>query len=625
MSQRENSLPVGLILFVILLIALPYVLLLLAGRPGAVSADEAVVRLGTIGPIAGPPPRLGLSPQVSRWMLLLAGLGLGIGLGLGLALVFLGKGAVKRDMPADARFRLLALLGAVSLVAYGLNFLLPFPLFRYYSVQLISMGVIAVRDASVALSVTGATVALFLIYGLAYNLCRGQDNRRLWAIVLVGGLLFAMTNLFVAPITSLDVYDYIALGRITGVHGGNPYVRSAGDYPFDPFMAYASWQEATSPYGPLWETLVGILCRLVGDRLLTNLLAFKGLALAGYLISVLLIAAILRRTAPERALAGTLLFAWNPLVLLEAMANAHNDSLMTALLLGAFWVLASRLSHAPQDQAPEPSSDRRFWSWVNGSGALILLGAAVLLKLIPLLLFPLFLLFLVAEEGGWRRRIGLSLLLIAPVFLIVIEYYRIFWHWPEIVNVFGQRLGMFRMSVASAIKEILQQYVDEGAQAPVGLLLAAFTLAYLVILGRAACALKMLPLRGPLVGIGPFLCGRRQVAEKRAWDVLVEAGLSILLLYLLLGNFWFWPWYLIMPIALLALAGNERLFLPLLLAACVGEVSHVGWNFVWYWWGVSWDTLYQMDMLIVFFMIVPALVVYAINLRRQVAVQADSG
>ncbi len=553
-----------------------------------------------------------------RWELLLAGLGLGIGMGLGLALAFIGRGAVKRDMPANARFSLLVLLGAVSLVTYGLNFLLPFPLFRYYSVRLGGMGLIAVRDAGIALSVTAATVALFLSYGLAYALCRGQDSRRLWVIVLVGGVLFAITNLFVFPITSLDVYDYIALGRITGVHGGNPYVRSAGDYPLDPFMAYASWQEATSPYGPLWETLVGILCRLVGNRLLTNLLVFKGLALAGFLISVFLIAAILRRTAPERALAGTLLFAWNPLVLLEAMANAHNDPLVAALLLGAFWVLASHLNRTLQDKAQEPSSDRRFWSWVNGCGALIILGAAVLVKLIPLLFLPLFLLFLLAEEGGWWRRIGLSLLLIAPMFLIAIEYYRIFWHWPEIVNVFGQRLGMFRMSIASATKEILQQYVDEAtAQVLVRPLLAVFTLAYLVVLGRAAYALKMLPRRGPLAGVSRFLFGRRQVEGKRAWDVLVEASLSILLLYLLLGNFWFWPWYLIMPIALLALAGNERLFLPLLLAACVGEVSHVGWNFVWYWWGVSWDTLYQMDMLIVFFMVVPALVVYAINLRRK--------
>lgn len=618
MSKHGSSPSIGPILLIFSLVVLPYILLVLCGWPGAVSVDNAMLRLGVLEAIGKPPPHLGLSTQTIRWQLLLAGLEMGMGLGLGLTLAAHGRDAAKQDMPTNTRFRLLIFLGAGSLAAYGLNFLLPFPLLRYYSVQLGTMGMIAIRDASIALAVTVATIALFLFYGLAYTLCRGQDNRRLWAPVLVGGLFFAIVTLLVFPISSLDVYDYIALGRITGVHGGNPYIQSASDYPFDPFMGYASWQEATSPYGPLWETLTGILCHMAGNRLLTNLLVFKGLALAGYLTSMLLIAAILRRVAPQRALAGTLLFAWNPLVLLEAMPNAHNDPLAVALLLGAFGVLSLRLKHTQHDETPEPSSDERFWKRVSGGLALIVLGAAALVKLIPLLFFPLFLLFLLADEKGWRQRVGIGLLLIVPVLLLAIEYYRPFWHWPEVVSVFGRRLGMFRMSVASATKEALQRYVGEDrAKVLVRPLLAMFALAYLLTLGRAAHALRMLPQRGPLAMAGRFLFGCQQTAEKRAWDTLVGASFSVFLLYLLLGNFWFWPWYLILPIALLALAGDERFFVPLLLAACAGEISHVGWNFVWYWWGISWDTLYQMDVLVVLSMIVPPLVVYVINLRRR--------
>ena len=54
----------------------------------------------------------------------------------------------------------------------------------------------------------------------------------------------------------------------------------------------------------------------------------KGVALVSYFVCVLFIAAILQRVAPKRALAGTLLFAWNPLILLEGVANGHNDLLM---------------------------------------------------------------------------------------------------------------------------------------------------------------------------------------------------------------------------------------------------------------------------------------------------------
>jgi hypothetical protein len=88
--------------------------------------------------------------------------------------------------------------------------------------------------------------------------------------------------------------------------------------------------------------------------------------------------------------------------------------------------------------------------------------------------------------------------------------------------------------------------------------------------------------------------------------------LAVFMLYLLLANFWFWPWYLIWPIALLSLSSDKRLLIPLALASCAGELSHVGWNFVWYWWGISWDTLYRLEEIVVVCMYAPALLWYAI-------------
>ncbi len=619
MSQhRWVSLCLGV--FLLVLILLPYLLVALAGWPGAVLPTDAMQRFGISGDIAVLSPVWTATELIylTRLTLLSAGVGLGIALGLALALgVLTERGGVGECLSPSARLRLLVVMGALSAVLYWLNFLVPFPLRRYYGMALHTMGVIAGRNAGIALSLTVATLALFLLYGMAYRLCRGQDDRRLWGIVLLGGLIFAVIALLMFPASSLDVYDYIARGRITAVHGGNPYVQPSREYAFDPFMGYGSWQDATSPYGPLWETLVGILCRLAGNRLLPNLLAFKGLALIGYMASVLLIAAIVRRVAPERALSGTLLFAWNPLVLFEGLSNAHNDLLVVALLLGAIWILTLHLGQARRAEMPETSSDERFWERMYAGAALILLTAAILVKLIPLLFLPLFLLIFLAEEEGWWRRVGIGVLLVIPLLLLAIEYYSIFWHWPEVANTVLRQAAMFRMSIPSVTKEALQQYVGEAkAQVLVRPFLAAFALAYLVMLGRAAYALKGLPQRGPLAAVGCFLLGRGQAAGKRPWDILSGGCLGIFVLYLLLGNFWFWPWYLILPIALLALAGDERLFMPLLLAACAGEVSHVGWNFVWYWWGVSWDTLYQMDALVVFFMVVPALVVYAINARK---------
>ncbi len=47
-----------------------------------------------------------------------------------------------------------------------------------------------------------------------------------------------------------------------------------------------------------------------------------------------LIAAILRRLAPDRLLAGVVLFLWNPVVLYETIGQGHNDVAML------FWMAA---------------------------------------------------------------------------------------------------------------------------------------------------------------------------------------------------------------------------------------------------------------------------------------------
>ena len=568
-----------------------------------------------------------MPPYLVWWNLLSSGLSLGIALGIGLTAVLLkNKNGADSSIAIPARFRLLAVLGTTSLAIYGLYFLLLFPLHRYYNLKQVSLGGVAERHAGVALGTTAATLALFLLYYLAYRLCRGQNDRRLWVILLLGVLLFALVTFFVCIITTLDPYDYIARGRITGVHGGNPYVQVPNDYPADPFMEHIAWRNATSAYGPLWEVLSGLISRCAGDRLWPNVLAYKGLALVSYLLSTLMIAATLRRVAPDHALSGTLLFAWNPLVLLEGLANAHNDLLMVALLLSAFWVL----SQTHQTSTEESTSNKRTWGLVYGGLALVLLGMAVLVKFVPILLFPPFLLYLLVRERCWQRQLGLGLLLLIPVALVFVQCYYIFWQWPDVANTLVRRVDMFRMSIASVTKEALQQHIDnEVAQALASWpFLVAFVLSYLIVLGRTTYALRKTPppegegeslasRRGFLRAVGRFLLGRWEIGQKRPWDILVGACFSIFLLYLLLANFWFWPWYLTWPIALLALSGDERTVVPLTLAGCAGEVSHVGWNFVWYWLGISWDTLYQVDALVVFFMVVPALLAYAIPKHRE--------
>jgi len=687
-TKPRWPLPAGL-LIALVLFGLPLALALWIGWPGVAPLALDGTTAGPLHPLIIPPaPPAGLPPDLILWILLSGGLSLGFALGAWPLVLWFGRvSGIESNMPR-LRSHLLAVLGLASLLAYVLNFLLPFPLERYYNLALVSMGRIADYDAGVALATTAATVALFLLYGLACWLCRGQSARGLWMVVLVGAMLLALVNFFVVSATSTDVYDNVVRGRITGVYNGNPYVVAPADYPFEPFTEYISWDDATSAYGPLWETLGAFLGRLAGDRLWPNVLAQKLLALAGYLLSTALIAAILRRIAPDRALAGTLLFAWNPLVLMEGPANAHNDLLMIALFLGAFWFLIQRtraVAASSSVNAPRPPSLGEQPAQDLGRGgerdllyggvALILLTAAVLVKFVPALFFPFFLLYLLVPERTWRRRLGLGVLLLVPAALLVVQYYAVFWEWPAVVDTFARRAEMFRMSIPSAAVDALRPNVGEEAamSAVREPFLWAFVLCYLGVLVRAALALarsrppcvgrtpwarkppsfvgrgwgrvgcwpRFHPHPGPLPhkDHGPAQPGREPAAKGvyfrkrlgkigrilfgeinkgRPIDVLLRACLITLLLYLLLANFWFWPWYLVWPFALLALLGDERLLIPLILAGCAGELAHVAWNFLWYWWGITWDTTYQMDVLIVFGLTAPALLAYMVlGLRRR--------
>jgi hypothetical protein len=201
--------------------------------------------------------------------------------------------------------------------------------------------------------------------------------------------------------------------------------------------------------------LSGLIGRFAGDSLWANVLAYKGLAWMGYLLSTILVASILRRISPARALSGTILFAWNPLVLMEGVANLHNDMLMIALLLGGIWAL-SRVREEWRAVGATVGGGQKL---IFGLMGMILLTASILIKFIPLLFLPFIFLYLLSTIDGNRRKIGIGLLLIVPILLLSFYYFRIFWEWPQITAAFIRRIEMFRMSLSSLTKEVLQVFL----------------------------------------------------------------------------------------------------------------------------------------------------------------------
>ncbi|HRN67265.1 MAG TPA: hypothetical protein PLD89_03995 [Promineifilum sp.] len=181
-------------------------------------------------------------------------------------------------------------------------------------------------------------VAQFALLIIAFRRAEHEGvGARPLLFILAGGLLLALPLLWAYPVNATDIFGYVIRGRIAGVYGESPFLVPAATFVGDPFMPLVGeWAGLTTPYGPLWELPAAGLMAISGDNLLLSVLLFKGLALVAFLATTTLIWSLLP-VGTGRA-AYTLLWAWNPGLLLTFILDGHNDAVMIFWLVLGFWV-----------------------------------------------------------------------------------------------------------------------------------------------------------------------------------------------------------------------------------------------------------------------------------------------
>jgi len=232
-----------------------------------------------------------------------------------------------------------------------------------------------------------AQAALALLMLAAFRLVRAHPRLGTWA--LVAALAFRLLSVAGEPRLSDDVYRYVWDGRVQ-LHGIQPY-RHAPDDPALSWLRDADWSRINhrhlgTLYPPLAE-LVFALLALCGAGPGGFRLA---LGLADFGVVVALAAWLARAGLPrERAL----LYAWNPLAVLETAGSGHVEPLgVLCLVLWASWAgagrrLASTLALAASIDFKlvaglvVPAHLRRA-----GAATIVVLVAAALLPLAPYLL-----------------------------------------------------------------------------------------------------------------------------------------------------------------------------------------------------------------------------------------------
>ncbi len=402
----------------------------------------------------------------------------------------------------------LTLLALISLGVYG-ALLWRFPLERYLTIARASVGSITNYSPTAAALIMLGGIVLHGAYLAAVLICWRMEDEAPWIDGLIWGLPVAAACCMALlwPINSTDLFDYIFRGRMGSHYDANPYTvlpnrfKDAGD----PLYRYLGWPNAPSAYGPLWELISSRMAAVGGTSVWRNVLLHKGLAALTYFACGAVIAAMTRRQGARISRLATVIWLWSPLALFEIVGMGHNDGLLVLSVLLAIW--AAR-------------SDRHRL-------AAVALVVGALFKFLPIIFLPFVVVHGMRRRSNWTDRLGLAFQIGVITLLLLIAAYWPYWEGPRTLNNITVREKFIHAAPFAMVIHVLSRYVPVDTIRP--------------IVSRIESGLLALALLWQMWHI--WRHGRD----------LRTACFGIFVWYLLVASQWFQPWYVLWPLALVAL------------------------------------------------------------------------
>jgi hypothetical protein len=291
--------------------------------------------------------------------------------------------------------------------------------------------------------------------------------------VLAFAVGIQLVPLLAPVLLSTDVYTYWDYGRLSAIHGENPYVVEPLSHPEDPAFAHMGedWRDTTSVYGPAFTLASEGHALVVGESAAAASWLYKGIA--G--LAVVLIAGLAARVAARPALAAAFV-GWNPLLAVHFAGGGHNDAWMMALVVGAI-ALAT--------------AGRRQLAGVAWA-------AAIAVKWVAIVFLPLR--ALEARRRG--RRVGHWGFAVAAALVVLLATWRYGTAW---LDAFGPVSRNLREGARYSLPSRLES-LGVPHDVAVGILIGLFAVAYVWLLreawrGRARLGLAA----GLLVVAAPWL------------------------------------------------------------------------------------------------------------------------
>jgi hypothetical protein len=242
------------------------------------------------------------------------------------------------------------------------------------------------------------------------------------------------------------------------------------------------------------------------------LILFKAVAVFASMASAWLIYSILGRISPSTQVFGTLLYSWNPLIVVEFAGEGHNDSIMVFFVLLALAACVSR----------------------RGASSMVGLALGILTKYLPVLFVPPQLVYLWRTRRNTLRLALEVLVALAILAAVAAVLYEPVWAGRRTFDGLIQRgIPVSSASLPGVVNWILRRSSLSSHSA--GIVVAFATLPILAFV--AWISMRVRDVAG--------------LTKSFAW---------ISIAYVLFASPDYWPWYSCMPIALIAVSNADRLW-----------------------------------------------------------------
>ena len=350
------------------------------------------------------------------------------------------------------------------------------------------------------LIILGGYVSLFFLYLLTYRLYRSHQDVLIFvflSIIVRGCLVFAFPNL------SDDIYRFLWDGHLI-MDGVNPFRYTPSEWlaqstvdgsSYQHIYSYLNSPDYYSVYPPISQLVFAACVKVFPDSLYWATVLMKTLFVGAEVSTIYILLKILRflRLPMQRVL----LYALNPLVIIELTGNLHFEAIMIA-----FFVMA-------------------LWAFMRKQYVLfgIFMALSIGTKLLPLMLLPFFLM-----RMRWKNILvslsSLSVVMLA-MFLPFFNF-DLYQHFFTSINLYFQKFE-FNASIYYVMRWLGTIRFGYNPIATVGPILSVTT--FLIIMG--------------------LVWFERSKRMRR----LLKSCLFAFTTYLLMGTT-IHPWYLAMPVLL---------------------------------------------------------------------------